>query len=241
MTEVKICGITNREDALAAVHAGADALGFIFYPKSQRYIVPERAKEIIQKIPGSIGKVGVFVNQEIQAVKEIASFCGLRLIQLHGDESLQYCAQFPRSTLIKTVSHCADEEIQRLKNYPVKAVLVDAHEPSRYGGTGKKSDWALASKVKETHPLILAGGLNKENIRSAIEIVRPCAVDINSGVETWPGRKDLYKIREIMEIIRATDDKILADMPDEPEIPGRRRGRRPAAPPAEAVPVAPVQ
>jgi phosphoribosylanthranilate isomerase len=205
MIRVKICGITNIGDAYSAAESGADALGFIFYPKSQRYIAPERAKEILQKIPGSIGRVGVFVNQEIQAVKEIVSFCGLRLIQLHGDESPQYCAQFPRSTLIKAVSHCADEEVQRLENYPVKAILVDAHEPGHYGGTGKNSDWALALKVKKTHPLILAGGLNKENIKRAIETVRPCAVDINSGVETSPGKKDPYKIREIMEIVRATD------------------------------------
>jgi phosphoribosylanthranilate isomerase len=205
MIGVKICGITNIGDAYWAAEFGADALGFIFYPKSPRYLAPERAKEIIQKIPGSFGKVGVFVNQEIGAVKEIVSFCGLHLIQLHGDELPQYCAQFPMSSLIKAVSHCAEEEVQRLENYPVKAILVDAHEPSRYGGTGKNSDWALALKVKKTHPLILAGGLNRENIKRTIETVRPCAVDINSGVETSPGEKDPYKIREIIEIIRATD------------------------------------
>jgi phosphoribosylanthranilate isomerase len=205
MIRVKICGITNIGDAYRAAGFGADALGFIFYPKSQRSITPERAKEIIEKLPGSMGRVGVFVNQEIQAVKEIVGFCGLRLIQLHGDESPQYCAQFPRSSLIKAVSHCAEEEAQRLENYPVKAILVDAHEPGLYGGTGKNSDWALALRVKKAHPLILAGGLNRENIKRAIETVRPCAVDLNSGVETSPGEKDPYKIREIMEIIRATD------------------------------------
>jgi phosphoribosylanthranilate isomerase len=205
MIGVKICGITNISDACRAAESGADALGFIFYPKSQRYIAPERAKEIIQKSPGSIGRVGVFVNQEVETVKEIVSFCGLHLIQLHGDESPQYCGQFPMSCLIKAVSHWAEEEIQKLENYTVKAILVDAHEPGRYGGTGKNSDWALALRVKKTHPLILAGGLNKENIRRAIETVRPDAVDINSGVETSPGKKDPHKIREIMEIIRATD------------------------------------
>jgi phosphoribosylanthranilate isomerase len=205
MIGVKICGITNIGDAYWAVEFGADALGFIFYPESQRYITPERAKEILQKIPGSIERVGVFVNQEIRAVKEIVSFCGLRLIQLHGDESPQYCGQFPRFTLIKAVSFWPKEGIQKLESYSVRAILVDAHEPDRYGGTGKNSDWALAMKVKKTHPLILAGGLNRENIKRAIETVRPCAVDINSGVETSPGEKDPYKIREIMEIIRATD------------------------------------
>ena len=203
MIGVKVCGITNIGDAYWAAEFGADALGFIFYPKSQRYIAPEKAKEILQKIPGAIGRIGVFVNQEIQAVKEIVSFCGIRLIQLHGDESPQYCAQFPKSTLIKTVSHCSEAGIHQLEHYAVKAILVDSHEPGGYGGTGKMSDWGLALKVKKTHPLILAGGLDRENIKRAVETVGPHAVDINSGVETWPGKKDPQKIREIMEIIRA--------------------------------------
>ena len=206
MVSVKICGITNILDAYRAAEYGADALGFIFYPRSRRSIAPENAKEIIQKIPGSIGRVGVFVNEEIETVKEIVGFCGLHLIQLHGYESPQYCAQFPMSSLIKTVSHWAEEEIQKIENYTVRAILVDARDPGRYGGTGKNSDWTLAMKVKETHPLILAGGLNRDNIRRAIETVGPHAVDINSGVETSPGKKDPHKIREIMEIVRATDN-----------------------------------
>lgn len=205
MISVKICGITNMGDAYWATEFGAAALGFIFYPKSLRYIAPEDARKIIEKIPGSIGRVGVFVNQEIQAVKEVVSFCGLGLIQLHGDESPEYCAQFPRSSLIKAISDRAERKIQEIGNYPVRAILVDSREPGCYGGTGKNADWALALKVKKIHPIILAGGLNKENIRSAIETVGPHAVDINSGVETLPGKKNPQKIREIMEIIRATD------------------------------------
>jgi phosphoribosylanthranilate isomerase len=205
MVKVKICGITNISDANIAVECGVDALGFIFYPKSQRYVVPERAKEIIQKLPYEIIRVGVFVNQEIREVKEIAKFCCLNLIQLHGDESPEYCAQFPISSLIKSVACRVEEDIRKLRNYPVKAILVDACEPGQYGGTGKNSDWRLAIKVKETHPLILSGGLNKENIREAIEMVRPQAVDINSGVEISPGKKDSSKIREIIKIVRQTD------------------------------------
>jgi len=205
MVEVKICGITNISDAYIAVECGAEALGFIFYPKSQRYVVPEKAKEIIQKLPYKIIKVGVFVNQEIQEVKEIAKFCGLNLIQLHGDESPEYCSQFPTSSLIKAVSPRGEEDIRKLKNYSVRAFLVDEREPGHYGGTGKNSDWKLAIKVKETHPLILAGGLNKENIREAIKTVGPQAVDINSGVEILPGKKDHNKIRKIIEIVRETD------------------------------------
>ncbi|HUL30845.1 MAG TPA: phosphoribosylanthranilate isomerase [Thermodesulfobacteriota bacterium] len=205
MVSVKICGITNIRDAKYAVESGADALGFIFYPKSRRSVTPEKAKEIIQKIPGCIARIGVFVNEEIGTVKEIVSFCGLHLIQLHGDESPQYCGEFPMSSLIKTVSHWADEEIKKLEDYCVKAILVDAHDPGHYGGTGRNSDWALALKVKKIHPLILAGGLNRENIKKAIETVGPHGVDINSGVEASPGKKDPYKIREIVEIIRETD------------------------------------
>jgi phosphoribosylanthranilate isomerase len=208
MVEVKICGITNINDAYVAIKYGADALGFIFYPKSQRYVAPERAKEIIEKLPYDIIRVGVFVNHEIQEVKEIAKFCGLNLIQLHGDESPEYCAQFPISFLIKAVSPRIKEDIRKLRNYPVRAILVDGREQGNYGGTGKNSDWKLAIKIKETHPLILAGGLNKENIREAIEMVRPQAVDINSGVEISPGKKDPDKIREVIELVRKIDRNI---------------------------------
>lgn len=208
MVEVKICGVTNINDAYIAAENGVDALGFIFYPKSQRYVAPERAKEIIQKLPHEIIKVGVFVNHEIHEVKEIAKFCSLNLIQLHGDESPEYCAQFPKSSLIKAVSCRLEEDIRKLRNYSVRAILVDARQPRHYGGTGKNSDWRLAIKVKEMQPLILAGGLNKENIRKAIETVRPQAVDINSGVEISPRKKDPNKIREIIEIVCETDHNI---------------------------------
>ncbi len=208
MVEVKICGVTNINDAYIAIECGVDALGFIFYPKSQRYVVPERAEEIIEKLPCEIVRVGVFVNHKIEEVKEIVKFCGLNLIQLHGDESPEYCAQFQISSLIKAVSPLIEEDIQKLKNYPVRAILVDARQPGNYGGTGKNSDWRLAIKIKEIHPLILAGGLNNGNIRKAIETVRPQAVDINSGVEISPGKKDPDKLREIIEIVRETDHNI---------------------------------
>jgi phosphoribosylanthranilate isomerase len=208
MVEIKICGITNISDAFIAAECGADALGFIFYPQSQRYVVPAKAKEIIQKLPCEISKVGVFVNHEIEEVKEIAQFCGLDLIQLHGDEPPEYCAQFPMSSLIKAVSCQTEEEVRELRNYPVGAVLMDARDSGHFGGTGKISDWRLAIMVKEGHPLILAGGLNKENIRKAVETVRPQAVDINSGVEISPGKKDPRKITEIVRMVREIDQTI---------------------------------
>ncbi len=205
MVEIKICGITNMNDALIAAECGVDALGFIFYPKSQRYVDRAKAKKIIQGLSCEISKVGVFVNHEVREVKEIAQLCGLDLIQLHGDESPHYCAQFPASSLIKAVSFQTEEEVGELRNYRVRAVLMDARDPGRYGGTGKISDWRLAIMVKETRPLILAGGLNKNNIRKAIETVRPQAVDISSGVEISPGEKDPRKIKEMVRIAREID------------------------------------
>jgi phosphoribosylanthranilate isomerase len=216
--EIKICGITNISDGRTVAECGANALGFIFYPKSQRVVLPAKAKEIIQKLPCEISKVGVFVNHDIQEVKEIVEFCRLDLIQLHGDEPPEYCAQFPMSSLIKAVSCRTEEEILELKNYPVRAILIDARDPEHYGGTGKNSDWRLAMRVKETHSLILAGGLNRENIRKVIETVRPQAVDINSGVEISPGKKDPSRIREIVKIVRE------ADAPSPRRSPSREKG-----------------
>ena len=207
MTEIKICGITNLEDASFAVECGADALGFNFYPKSPRYGAPESAKEIIEKIPDGITKVGVFVNHDALEVKKIVDYCGLDLVQLHGDESPEYCRQLPSSLLIKAFSPRGEGDLRTLSSYPVKAILVDAYDPVRYGGTGKRSDWRLAVKVKETHPLIIAGGLNADNIREVIEIVSPHAVDINSGAESSPGRKDPEKVRKIVEIVRRIGGK----------------------------------
>jgi phosphoribosylanthranilate isomerase len=200
MVEIKICGITNLEDAYLSIDCGADALGFIFYPKSLRYVAPGRAKEIIEKLPSGIAKVGVFVNQEVGEVKEITGFCRLDLIQLHGDESPGYCNHFPASSLIKAISR--GKGIRRGEHYSVRAFLVDARERGFYGGTGQKSDWGLTRRLKETHPVILAGGLKRENIEEAIRIVGPRAVDINSGVEISPGKKDPGKVSEIIRLVR---------------------------------------
>ncbi|MFQ5840797.1 MAG: phosphoribosylanthranilate isomerase [Thermodesulfobacteriota bacterium] len=207
MTEIKICGITNLEDASYAAECGADALGFNFYAGSPRYVSPEDAKEIIEKIPDGITTVGVFVNHDALEVKKTAEFCGLDLIQLHGDESPGYCRRFPSSLLIKAFSPRDEDDLQKVSSYPVRAILVDAYDPSRYGGTGKRSDWRLAVRVKETHPLIIAGGLNPNNIREAIAIVSPHAVDVNSGVESLPGRKDPQKVRTIIEVVHGIDTK----------------------------------
>lgn len=201
--EIKICGITNVEDAIHACDSGADALGFIFYEKSPRYITPETAKHTIERLPRDTTLVGVFVNHDSQAVKEIYAFCGLDLIQLHGDESPEYCRQFPESILIKTFSPRSEEDRNIIKNYPVKAILIDARDSGLYGGTGKTSNWEMAATLKEKYPLILAGGLNPGNIMEAIKTVSPHAVDVNSGVEVSPAKKDQEKVKTIIEMVHA--------------------------------------
>jgi phosphoribosylanthranilate isomerase len=199
--EIKICGITNMEDASYVASCGAEAIGFIFYPKSPRYVAPETVKKIIEAIPQEITKVGVFVNHDVAEVKETIDFCGLDLIQLHGDESPAYCSQFPQSRVIKAFAPRTEDDLVNMRVYPVKAILVDAHDPRRYGGTGEQANWTLAAKVKETHPLILAGGLSMANIKEAVEQTSPHAVDVNSGAEIAPGKKDHQKVRAIIDLV----------------------------------------
>jgi phosphoribosylanthranilate isomerase len=200
--EIKICGITNLKDALHACKSGADAIGFIFYRKSPRYIEPRTARDIIKDLPRHISRVGVFVNHDPGEVKDIFSLCRLSMIQLHGDESPEYCFQFPSSTLIKAVSLKSETSLDILEHYPVKAILMDSRINGQYGGTGKECDWNLAIRVKAVHPLILAGGLTDDNIREAIRVVSPHAVDLNSGVEHSPGKKDPVKVKNIIQMIR---------------------------------------
>jgi phosphoribosylanthranilate isomerase len=203
MTAIKICGITNYEDACLAAVSGADAIGFIFHPPSPRYVAPETVKKIIAELPYAVITVGVFVNLEIEEVKRIMNLCSLDMLQLHGAESPDFCRRFPRSQVIKSVALKTEADLAPLKEYPVKAVLVDAFDPQRHGGTGEKADWALAAQVKAQHPLILAGGLSLANIKEAIDAVSPDAVDSNSGVESAPGRKDHTKVREMIELVHS--------------------------------------
>jgi phosphoribosylanthranilate isomerase len=204
--EIKICGIANMEDASFVAICGADAIGFIFYPKSPRYVAPERVKKIIEEIPTDITKVGVFVNHDVAEVKQTIDFCGLDMVQLHGDESPGYCGQFPQSQVIKTFAPRTEDDLAKVREYPVKAILVDAHDPVRYGGTGEQADWILASKVKEIYPLILAGGLSMANIQEAIEHTSPHAVDINSSVEIAPGKKDHQKLKAIIDLVHQLEE-----------------------------------
>jgi len=206
MIEIKICGITGIEDALHAAACGADALGFIFYRQSPRYIAPAAAARIIAQLPGAICKVGVFVNEPAETVKQTAAACGLDMIQLHGDETAAYCEGFHPDVLIKALLLETEEDLQRALLYPVRALLVDVRANGLYGGTGRQASWPLAARLGKDKPLILAGGLNSENIAAALRTVRPQAVDINSGVESAPGKKDAEKVKEIIMIIRGEEN-----------------------------------
>jgi phosphoribosylanthranilate isomerase len=202
MTEIKICGITNGEDAMTSVSAGADAIGFIFFAQSPRCVSPDRVREINLRLPGKLCRVGVFVDQDAEEVKRIYRFCKLDLIQLHGNESPDYCGLFSPSVLIKAISLRREDDLDSLGQYPVRAVLVDAYDPAQPGGTGKTCDWSLARKAGEKHRIILAGGLNAGNILAALGAVSPPAVDVGSGVEERPGKKDSQKIKELVAIVK---------------------------------------
>ena len=205
MTQVKICGITNKEDALQAAHCGAAALGFIFYPPSPRYIKPEDARKIIGVLPDDLVKIGVFVNEKAAEIKRVIKYCVLDMIQLHGDESPEFCRKFPASWIIKAVELKNENDLNHAFDYDVAALLVDSRDAGLYGGTGRKANWDLACRIKNKKPLILSGGLNEGNIAEALQTVAPEALDINSGVESKPGKKDHVKLARIFDIVRAVD------------------------------------
>jgi phosphoribosylanthranilate isomerase len=208
MTKIKICGITNLEDALQALELGADALGFVFAP-SPRKILPEEAKKIIEKLPPLVVKVGVFVNQDRPWVKEQISRCNLDLLQLHGEETPEYCLFFHPLPVVKSFRIKDESSLEQIPPYlsAVKAFLLDTAGEGKPGGTGKVFRWELALEVQKLgKPVILAGGLNPENVRAAITMVRPYAVDVSSGVETSPGKKDYNKLRQFIQQVRKTDE-----------------------------------
>ena len=205
MTQIKICGIAKLEDALAVAEEGVEALGFIFYPHSPRYISPMEARKIIRKIPSCVSTIGVFVNSSVDIIKEISQFCEIRFIQLHGNETPEYCQEFSPHKLIKTVSLNSEEDLEKLSLYSCRAFLADTRTDTLYGGTGKQGNWNLAEKASQKYPLILSGGLSPNNIDLALKTVSPMAVDINSGVEICPGIKDNFKIREIVQKVQEYD------------------------------------
>ena len=206
MVFVKICGITNLEDALAALGAGADALGFNFYSRSPRYITPAAARRIIEELPSEALSVGVFVNESRpEDVKRIADEADIRAIQLHGDESPVYCHALRDRFVIKALRVSKGFEPESVLEYETDAVLLDAFDRDARGGTGRVIDWELARRTRELVPkLFLAGGLTIENVTEAITAARPYAVDACSGLECAPGRKDALRVQAFIKAAKET-------------------------------------
>jgi phosphoribosylanthranilate isomerase len=203
--KIKICGITNPEDADVAAKAGADALGFVMYRNSPRWVEPAVARAIIAGLPPFVSAVGVFVNEEAERVRALMDECGFALAQLHGDESALYCQDLGRPVLkalrLKdrgTVLALA--EFQGRAN--VRGFLIDAFSDHAYGGTGQTVDWRLAQETVRSARVILAGGLNPRNVAEAVQAVRPYGVDVSSGVEKSPGKKDPDKVKAFIEAAR---------------------------------------
>lgn len=202
MTFTKICGITNLDDALAAVAAGADALGFNFYNPSPRYITPQNAREIVEQLPPSVLTVGVFVNEENP--ERIAAEAGVAALQLHGDESPGYCRELADHYVIKSLAVSNDFDTDVLKSYEVEAIMLDTSDSKLRGGTGRAFDWSLAREVNQLVPkLFLAGGLSPENVAEAIATVHPYAVDACSALEDRPGKKNEERMRAFIKAVRS--------------------------------------
>ena len=211
---IKACGMTRAQDALFAVEAGVDALGFIFYPKSPRYIDPEEARLIIDQLPPFVDAVGVFVDKKREEVEEIIQYCRLTYAQLHGDESAKYTERLTRFStpceVIKAFRVSAETSPEAFEPYTphVKAFLLDTYYKDLVGGTSISFDWSLVDSLGLKRPYILAGGLNSENIGDAVRILRPGCVDVNSGVEVSPGIKDHGLISEFVAKVREAEQQL---------------------------------
>ncbi|HMD36770.1 MAG TPA: phosphoribosylanthranilate isomerase [Vicinamibacterales bacterium] len=200
---VKICGITRLEDAEAAVALGANALGFVFWPKSPRYIDPYRARAIVASLPPFVSAVGLFVNQPAVHVASVASLARLGVVQLHGDETPEEAATLGRPIVRALSLEAAGRGLDRWP--PRVTILLDAHDPERRGGTGRTIDWDAAAAIARRRRVVLAGGLNPDNIAAAVERVRPFGVDVSSGVESAPGLKDVRRLRALFENLHGID------------------------------------
>lgn len=203
MTVIKICGMTNKADALQAARLGADMLGFIFYGKSPRYVNAAAAADIINELPAAVKKVGVFVDEDPSVVRAIARDTGLDTLQFHGDETPDYCGAFRGDyTVIKAFRIKGAESLAVVNDYDVDYYLLDSFASGSAGGTGKAFDWKVAKEFEFLKPVILSGGLTPENVRSAIALIAPYGVDVSTGVEISPGRKDHERMKMFIEEVR---------------------------------------
>jgi phosphoribosylanthranilate isomerase len=201
---VKICGITREADALLAMELGAWAIGFVFWPGSPRRIEPGRAQEIVRRVPPLAMPVGVFVDQPMEYVQAVADEVGLGAVQLHGAESAESAGAL-RQPVIKAIGVREGCEAEVLAWPSGGLVLLDAHDPTRRGGTGKAVDWDLASRLAAQRLVVLAGGLRPDNVRQAVERVRPAAIDVSSGVECEPGLKDPDRLRALFAALEGVE------------------------------------
>jgi len=200
--KVKICGISDIESSRVAVKNGADAIGFVF-AKSKRKVTPEQAREIIQKIPIHVDKIGVFVNETREEIERVITLSGLTAVQLHGDESPEFCTQFT-VPVIKAFSISTKEDLKKMDEYECDYVLLDSPRGKYHGGNGISFDWSLLVQNQwKDKKVILAGGLNRENVEEAIRLTQPFMIDVSSGVET-DGKKDLLKIKDFIQKAKST-------------------------------------
>jgi phosphoribosylanthranilate isomerase len=209
--KVKICGIRTVEEAETAIAAGADALGFNFWPRSVRYVEPSVVQEFIGKLSPLVSTVGVFVNEDANRIVDIASNLGLHAVQLHGDEAPDFCERLTNIKTIKALRVGQDFDLSVINRFRVNMILLDSNVDGSYGGTGQRFDWRIALEAKQLSPIILAGGLTLENVGEAIKQVQPDAIDVCSGVEAEPGRKDFNKIQKFMNIVAQANALIAGD------------------------------
>lgn len=202
MSKIKICGMTNSDDAWVAVEAGADMIGLIFYPPSPRYVSPRQAQRIVSRLPASCRAVGVFVNEDIETITRIADDAGVHVVQLHGTEPPAVCRQL-RWPVFKTFRFTAGVRPEMMQDYQVKAFLIEGFHSAYYGGSGTLADWCQTATLHQYGRIILAGGLTPDNVGEAIRRVRPYAVDVCSGVECQPGQKDWVKVRAFIAAAQA--------------------------------------
>lgn len=202
---VKICGITRLEDAEAAIELGAGAIGFVFWPKSPRYMDPERARTIVAALPPFIATVGVFVDQTARLVNGVAARVGLSTVQLHGDEPIEMLGEIERP-VVKAMALRASTTAEEADAWPSRVrLLIDAYDPDQRGGTGRAVDWKRAAAVAARRPVLLAGGLNAANVADAIRTVKPFGIDVSSGVESSPGIKDHSRLRALFDAVAAAN------------------------------------
>lgn len=203
MTRIKICGITNKTDTINASKLDVDMLGFVFYKKSKRYVEPKVVRDIVNELPPFIAKVGVFVDEDKNNVSEIAQECSLDMLQFHGDESPGYCDNFEDFYKIIKAFRIKDKNsLKGINDYNVDFYMLDTYSAGSAGGTGKKFDWKIISGFEFLRPVILSGGLTPANVKQAIDKVSPYGVDVSSGIEKSPGKKDLNLMKKFVEKVR---------------------------------------